>query len=241
MGEIRTAKNAIEKEPPFTTILLDVDGTLLDFDEAERLGVCEAMRAWGVEPTPYLVERYHQINQEFWRSFERGEIAREDIFGNRFSRFFAALGKEVDGRAAEDLYRKQLDLCAILIDGADDICAWLKGQGYDLYIVTNGVSDTQYKRLRLSGLDAYFTDIFVSEDSGSQKPFKEYFDYCFARIREKDPSRMLIVGDSLTSDIRGGINAGISTCWLNAGSQPRVAGIRPDYEIRSLQELKKIL
>ena len=225
----------------FTTVLLDVDGTLLDFNEAERLGVCAVMRAWGMKPTSYLIERYHQINQEFWKAFERGDIAREEIFGNRYVKFFASMGKAVDGTACEILYREQLDNCAILIDGAEDICAYLKDKGYDLYIVTNGVSTTQYSRLKRSGLDRYFTDIFVSEDSGSQKPKKEYFDYCFARIREKDPARMLIVGDSQTSDIRGGMNAGVAACWLNDGTQPRVAGVRADYEIRGLGELRGIL
>ncbi len=231
----------MQTEKRFTTVLLDVDGTLLDFDEAERLGVCAVMRAWGVEPTDYLIERYHQINQGFWKAFERGDIPREEIFGSRYHKFFAAMGKEVDGDAAEDLYREQLDNCAILMDGAEDICIWLKDGGYDLYIVTNGVSSTQYSRLKRSGLDKYFTDIFVSEDTGRQKPQKEYFDYCFARIHEKDPCRMLIVGDSQTSDIRGGQNAGIATCWLNDGTQPRAAGIKADYEIKRLEELKRIL
>lgn len=225
----------------FTTILLDVDGTLLDFNEAERLGVCAVMRAWDVEPTPYLIERYHQINQEFWKAFERGDIEKEEIFGNRYHRFFAAMGKEVDGSAAEELYREQLDNCAILIDGAQDICAYLKDRNYDLYIVTNGVSHTQYSRLKLSGLEPYFTDVFVSEDAKSQKPQREYFDFCFSRIREKEPARMLIVGDSQTSDIRGGSNAGIATCWLNDGTQPRAAGIKADYEIKALKELKDFL
>ena len=225
----------------FTTVLLDVDGTLLDFDAAERLGVCAVMRAWGVEPTDYLIERYHQINQGFWKSFERGEIAREEIFGNRYRKFFAAIGKEVDGDAAEALYREQLDNCAILMDGAEEICSWLKEKGYDLYIVTNGVSSTQYSRLKRSGLDQYFTDIFVSEDTGSQKPQKEYFDYCFSRIPGADPSRMLLVGDSLHSDILGGNVAGTDTCWYNPKGKPGEPGIRVDYEIAELRELEKIV
>lgn len=225
----------------FTTVLLDVDGTLLDFNETERRGVRAVMQAYGVEPTDYLVKRYHQINREFWNAFERGDIRKDEIFGSRYRKFFAAIGREVDGEAAEKLYREHLDNCAILMDGAMDICAYLKEKNYDLYVVTNGVSGTQYSRLKLSGLEPYFTAVFVSEDAGSQKPQKEYFDYCFARIREKDPSRMLIVGDSQASDIRGGINAGTATCWLNDGTQPRAAGIRADYEIRSLGELKRIL
>ena len=229
------------RDAGFTTVLLDVDGTLLNFNEAERLGVCAVMRAWGVEPTKYLIERYHQINQGFWTAYEQGDIAREEIFGNRYRKFFAVIGKEVDGNAAELLYREQLDNCAILMDGAAEICDYLKSRGYDLYIVTNGVSSTQYSRLKRSGLEPYFTGIFISEDSGSQKPQKEYFDYCFARISEKDPAKIMIVGDSQTSDIRGGLNAGITTCWLNDGTQPRAAGIPADYEIRCLDELRRIL
>ncbi|MBP3927270.1 MAG: HAD-IA family hydrolase, partial [Clostridium sp.] len=112
---------------------------------------------------------------------------------------------------------------------------------YDLYIITNGISETQYRRLRDSGLDEYFTDIFVSEDAGSQKPQKEFFDYCFLRIREKDPSQMLIIGDSLSSDIRGGKNAGIATCWLDDGSQQMATDLKPDYVIHALEELKTFL
>lgn len=224
----------------FTTVLMDVDGTLLNFDEAERRGVRIVMHAYGIEPTKAFEQRYHEINKKYWKAFERGEIPKEAIIENRFVEFFRTLGKEIDAVAVERLYREQLDSCAILMDGALEICAYLK-ERYQLYVVTNGISHTQYRRLRDSGLEAYFADVFVSEDSGSQKPKTEYFDYCFARIAEQDRSRMLIIGDSLTSDIQGGKNAGIATCWVNFGRQPRMAGVKPDYEVRSLPELKKIL
>ncbi len=224
----------------FTTVLLDVDGTLLDFDEAERRGVRVVLQTYGVEPTKALEKRYHEINKKYWKAFERGAIPKEAIIENRFVEFFKTLGKEIDASEVERLYREQLDSCAVLIEGASEICACLSSR-YQLYVVTNGISHTQYRRLKDSGLDRYFSDIFVSEDAGSQKPKKEYFDYCFARIAEQDPSRMIIIGDSLTSDIQGGKNAGIATCWVNLGRQPRMAGIKPDYEINRLMDIKKIL
>lgn len=224
----------------FTTVLLDVDGTLLNFDEAERRGVRAVMRTYGVEPTKALEQRYHEINKKYWKAFERGEIPKEAIIENRFVEFFRTLGKEIDAMEVERLYRAQLDSCAILIEGALEICAYLK-ERYQLYVVTNGISNTQYRRLKDSGLDQYFLDVFVSEDSGSQKPKAEYFNYCFARIPEKNPSRMIIIGDSLTSDIQGGKNAGIATCWVNFGRQPRMAGVKPDFEVNKLEDIKKIL
>lgn len=224
----------------FTTVLLDVDGTLLDFNEAERRGVRAVMKAYGVEPTKALEQRYHEINKKYWKAFEQGAIPKDAIIERRYVDFFKSLGMEVKSDDAERLYREQLDSCAILIDGALDLCAYLK-ERYQLYVVTNGISHTQYRRLQDSGLNPYFTDIFVSEDTGSQKPKMKYFDYCFARITEQDPARMIIIGDSLTSDIQGGKNAGIATCWVNFGGQPRMAGIKPDHEVHRLAEIKKIL
>lgn len=226
----------------FTTLLFDVDGTLLDFDEAERRGVRAVLGAFGVEATDAHIRRYHEINQSCWKAFERGDIPKEAIFQTRYPRFFSELGITADAAITEKLYRDELDGCAVLLPGALEICAYLKDR-YQLYVITNGVSSTQYSRLRLSGLDQYFQDIFVSEDAGSQKPQKEYFDYCLERIEEKDISRMLVIGDSLTSDIRGGKTAGIATCWVNLSNapQPSDPGILPDYEIHALHELKHFL
>ncbi len=225
----------------YRDILLDVDGTLLDFGAAEKVGIAAVLTHYGFEPDAERIRLYHQINGAAWAAFERGEVTKERLVEERFEIFFRELGKEVNGREAEDLYRSYLDQSAVLIDGAEDICRYLKGRGYGLYVVTNGTSTTQYKRLALSGLDAFMDGIFVSEDAGSQKPQKEYFDYCFARIPQADPSRMFLVGDSLTSDIKGGINAGISTCWYNPSGLPGREDICPDWQIRRLEELKTLL
>lgn len=224
----------------FEVLLLDVDGTLLDFNRAEKEGISQVLLHFGLEPTEERLVRYHKLNEEAWAAFERGEVTKERLVTERFVVFFRQLGKEADGREAEDLYRSCLDRSAYLIEGAKEICEYLK-ERYDLYIVTNGTSTTQYKRLSASGLDQYVKDIFVSEDAGSQKPRKEYFDYCFSRIPGADPGRMLLIGDSLHSDILGGMNAGCGTCWYNPKGLPGKEGIRADYEIRKLEELKKIL
>ena len=224
----------------YQVILLDVDGTLLDFNQAEADGMKVVLKTYGFEPTQERLSLYHEINERAWAAFERGEVTKERLVCQRFVDFFGALGKEVDGEAAEKLYRSQLDASAILIEGALEICGYLQKK-YDLYIVTNGTSSTQYKRLAASGLDRFVKDIFVSEDAGSQKPQKEYFDYCFSRIPGISPGQMLLVGDSLQSDILGGKQAGTDTCWYNPGRLPGRADIRPDYEIRALAELKSFV
>ncbi|MFR5601246.1 MAG: YjjG family noncanonical pyrimidine nucleotidase [Lachnospiraceae bacterium] len=224
----------------YEVILMDVDGTLLDFNMAERMGIQEVMRAYGVKPTRELEEAYHQLNRKLWEAFERGDFPREHIMEVRFGQFFEKLGIQADGVEAEAVYRQQLNKSAVLIDGATECCSYLKDR-YRMYVVTNGVSATQYKRLDDSGLSWFFQDIFVSEDAGSQKPQKEFFDYCFARIPRADPSKILIIGDSLTSDIMGGNAAGIDTCWFNPGKAVNDKGVEVTYEIRQLKELEGFL
>ena len=228
------------RERKFDVILLDVDGTLLDFGRSEKQGMKVVLEQYGFEPTEERLLLYHEINEGFWSAFERGEGTKERLVWERFNVFCARLGITVDGHATESLYRRQLDDSAFLIDGALDLCQYLK-ERYDLYVVTNGTSSTQYKRLAASGLDCFMKDIFVSEDAGSQKPQKEYFEYCFKRIPGVCPERMLLVGDSLSSDIKGGQAAGTATCWYNPSGLINRTGVRPDLEICALGELKRIL
>lgn len=224
----------------YHTVLFDVDGTLLDFKAAEKSGIDVVMQQYGVCPTEELRRQYRAINDRLWREYEEGSIDRQYIMDTRFAEFFQNLGKTVNGAEAEKLYRKQLDRSAVLIDNAIEICACLSA-GHALYVVTNGVSQTQHRRIKDSGLAPYFKGIFVSEDAGSQKPQKEFFEYCFSRMPDEDRTHMLIVGDALASDIKGGNNAGIDTCWYNPGQIKPDVDVRIDYEITDLLELKGIV
>ena len=224
----------------YRTIFLDLDDTLLDFGAAERVAIAKAFRDLGLEPTPALLKRYSELNQAQWEAFERGEITRDTVLVRRFALLFAELGLFIDPQHAEDVYRGYLGVGHYFVEGAEEVLSYLAPK-YDLYLASNGVAATQYSRLESAGIGHYFKDIFISEVTGSHKPERAYFDYCFSHIPGFDPSEALMVGDSLTSDILGGFNAGIRTCWFNPGCKPLQGPVTPDHEIRALRELKDIL
>lgn len=224
----------------FQTIFLDLDDTLLDFGAAERVAISKTFQEIGMEPTPALLRRYSEINQSQWEAFERGEITRETVLTRRFELLFAELGMAQDPAVTEDIYRTYLGVGHYFVPGAEELLAYLAPK-YDLYLASNGVAATQYSRLESAGIGHYFKEIFISETTGYHKPEREYFDYCFARIENFDPQRTLMIGDSLTSDILGGKNAGIKTCWFNPKHKPRRPDITPDYEIDTLLALRAFL
>ena len=224
----------------FQTILLDLDDTILDFGAAERVAVGKAFSEMGLEPTEELLCRYSEINVSQWEAFERGEISRDRVLTRRFELLYEELGVSLDAEKTEDIYRGYLCIGHYFVEGAVELLEYLAPK-YDLYIASNGVAATHSSRLASAQIGKYFKEIFISETTGHHKPEKEYFDYCFARIENFDPEKTIIVGDSLTSDIRGGLNAGIKTCWFNPKGKPARPDIRPHYEIRSLAELKNLL
>ena len=224
----------------FKTILLDLDDTILDFGAAERVAIAKTFRQIGLEPTDRLIDRYSEINISQWEAFERGEISRDTVLTRRFDLLFEELGVSFDSHSCEDMYRGYLGIGHYFVDGAIELLDYLAPK-YDLYIASNGVAATQNTRLASANISHYFKAIFISETTGHHKPEKEYFDYCFARIEDFDPAKTIIIGDSLTSDIRGGINAGITTCWFNPKRKPQRADIVPNFEIHALSELKNLL
>lgn len=224
----------------FQTIFIDLDDTILDFSAAEHAAISKTFRQVGMEPTPELLKRYVEINNLQWEAYERGEITRETVLVRRFELLFQELRSDLDAQSTEDIYRGYLSIGHYFIDGAVEILEYLAPK-YDLYLASNGVAATQYSRLKSANISHFFKEIFISEVTGSHKPEKAYFDYCFARIPNYDPTKALMIGDSLTSDIRGGKNAGIRTCWFNPKHKPHRPEIEPDYEVFSLEELKTIL
>lgn len=223
----------------YTSLFLDLDNTLLDFNKAEAMAVRRVLAKHGLPCDDEAVKTYSAINKSYWERFERGEIQKNDIFENRFKTFLAKYGATGDTAAIAEEYCALLSEGHYTVAGASQILDYLKGKGYKLYATTNGLSSTQYRRIKESGLGVYFDGVFISEDADHQKPEKEYFDYVISNIEEKDRRNILVVGDSQSSDILGGINAGLDTCWYNpAKAEPKY---KSNYEISDLAELKNIL
>lgn len=223
----------------YTSLFLDLDNTLLDFNKAEAHAIRQVLAVHGLPSDEKAVKTYSAINKSFWESFERGEIPKSRIFTGRFEKLLEVFGANGDPAAFSAEYGSKLAEGYFTVDGAFPVLDYLKEKGYKLYATTNGLSSTQYRRIDGSGLKPYFDRVFVSEDAGHQKPEREYFDFVVSNISEKDKAKILIVGDSQSSDILGGLNAGIDTCWYNPEH------LTPKYpsrfEISALVQLKEIL
>lgn len=224
----------------FKTLLFDADNTLFDFQACEKEALRLTFEKYNYELNDEIAGIYEKINVELWKKYEQGVIDRNTVIYSRFGILFKEIGIKDDGIAFEDDYQEILGMQHFFIEGAPEVIKKLY-QKYDMYIVTNGVTATQLRRLKESGIERYMMKIFVSEETGYQKPMKEYFDYCFSRIENFDPSVAIIIGDSLSSDIKGGNNAGIATCWFNPDRLENKAEVKVDYEITDLKELYKIL
>ncbi len=225
----------------FDTVLWDVDQTLLDFKRSEDYAVRYCFGLFGLEVDDRIVERYSIINEGYWRRIETGEIRKKDALTGRFQTLFGEIGiTGVDAEAFQEEYAEALGSVYYFQDDSYELVKSLKGVCRQ-YLVTNGVTRTQRKKLQLSGLDKLVDGIFVSEQIGAPKPQKEYFERCFAQMPGFRKERAIIVGDSLTSDMLGGNRAGVATCWYNPGGLENLSEVRIDYEIRNLNEIRGIL
>jgi 2-haloacid dehalogenase len=220
-------------------VLLDLDDTIFDFHMAEAVAVRDTLQAFGVDVTDAIIARYSEINDAQWKRLERGEMTRDEVKRRRFEILFEELGIPCDAERVRIYYENRLGVGHFFLPGAERMLADLAP--YDLYLVSNGTTAVQNGRLASAGIAPLFKRIFLSEAIGYVKPQKEFFDACFAEIPDFDPAQAIILGDSLTSDILGGINAGVRTCWFNPKGQPRRADITPDFEIRSLDEFVPLI
>lgn len=225
----------------YTTLLFDADGTLLDFKADEKAALLKVMKLYSIECSDENVELYSRINQSLWKAFERGEIEKQDIQNTRFKEFFKALGISEDYNFTEinKIYLSFLSDGGRLLNGAKELLYKLKNLGYDICIITNGISSTQNKRLQRAEIKGLFSHIFVSEAVGHQKPKKEFFEYVFSIIDEKDTSKLVVIGDSLTSDIKGAVNSGIDSIWIRQDGETPADDCSPTYIIDDIKDVIK--
>ena len=221
-------------------LFIDLDDTILDFHKAERIALSKTLMHFGVEPTDDMCELYSAINKAHWERLERKEITRPQVLLGRFREFFRQVGHEVDPRQVAAVYEENLSQGHYFLPGAEETVKQLSDQ-YPLYLASNGTSHVQAGRLKSAGIIPYFQEIFVSQDVGADKPSPEYFERCFAKIPGFRVEQSLMVGDSLTSDMRGGIGVGMQTCWVAPKERTAPADVTPDYRIESLAELPALL
>ena len=220
-------------------LFLDLDDTILDFHKAERIALSKTIKEFGVEPTDEVLDLYHEINIWHWKQLELGKLTRAEVLLNRFDVLFGKLGKTVDATACARAYEKNLSVGHYFLPGAEEAVDALSKK-YRLFLASNGTASVQKGRMTSANLYRFFETVFVSQEIGYNKPSLDYFNACFASIADFDPEKAMIVGDSLSSDIQGGINAGIKTVWVNPGHAD-CGDIRPDHQIEALYQLEKLL
>ncbi|MBO5317889.1 MAG: YjjG family noncanonical pyrimidine nucleotidase [Oscillospiraceae bacterium] len=224
----------------YEILLIDLDDTVLDFHRTEQDALCATLTAAGITPTVEICRLFSRINDAHWKRLEKGEITRQQVLFGRFRELFDTLCVSGETKPIAVAYMENLAAGHVYLPGAEEALVQLKKK-YRLYLVSNGTASVQHRRLKESGAVSYFDDVFISQEIGVNKPAKEFFDACFARIPEFVPSKTLIVGDSLSSDIRGGQNAGIATCWINPAHKECTLPSPPDYEIEALSQLPAML
>ena len=219
-------------------LFLDLDDTILDFHKAERIAISKTIREFGVEPAEEILQLYHGINKWHWEQLELGKLTRAEVLVNRFGMLFEKLGVEVDAAACAKVYEQNLSTGHWFLPGAEEAVDRLHKK-YRLFLASNGTAVVQKGRMTSANLYRFFEKTFVSQEIGYNKPSKAYFDACFAQIPDFDPEKAVMVGDSLSSDIKGGINAGIKTVWVNP--EHKTSGdVKPDYEIEALSQLEAL-
>mgnify|MGYP000874001783 FL=1 len=221
-------------------VLFDLDDTLFDFHKAEKIALTKTLVHFGIDPTEETLALYSTINAAHWKRLELGEISREEVKVGRYRELFKTIGVECDPVKATAYYESMLAIGHYFMPGAPELLEELYRK-YRLYIVSNGTAKVQEGRIGSSGIAKYMDGIFISQILGANKPDKQFFDICFTEIPDFSLSETVIIGDSLSSDIKGGINAGITTVWFNPKGIENDNDIKPDYTIKELSEVPGLL
>ena len=222
-------------------ILWDIDGTLLNFEEAEKHAIRACFAQFGLgECTDHMLADYSAINRVYWQKLERGEMSKPDILIGRFATFFEKYGLDISCAPAFNAqYQISLGDTVCFNPNGLEVVTALQGK-VKQYAVTNGTKVAQQRKLERSGLNQLLDGVFISEDLGIEKPGIGFFHRVWEQIGQFDPTEVMIVGDSLTSDIQGGNNAGILCCWFNPKGKENATKLRIDYEIKDLTQILSI-
>lgn len=225
----------------YKVLLFDADETLFDFKKSERAAFQNAMLELGVEYEENIhFKIYHDINAAIWREHEQGLITQDKLKVERFRRFLKEIHFSVDPANLANSYMQHLADASILFDDCIELIEGLH-KHYRLSIITNGLTNVQEKRIRKSTVAKYFEDIVISEEIGVSKPNPRIFEHATNNLKFTDKSKILMIGDSLTSDIQGGVNFGIDTCWYNPNKAENKTSLKPNYEVKTYNELKNLL
>lgn len=225
----------------YKLILLDADRTIFDFDRAEIHSVTEALHKYGItENLEAIIASYIVINTKLWKLYERGEMDKAKIRGERFRLLFAEFNLDIDPNEFGEEYLRHLSNNGFIIDGALELCKYLYSK-YKVVILTNGIKEVQERRLAKSNLRPFIHDMVVSDELGIPKPNAELYDFTLNKVGHFSKEEIIMVGDSLTSDIQGGINYGIDTLWYNSDKTPSKEDIKPTYTVTNLKDIYKIL
>jgi len=224
----------------YDTIFFDADDTLLDFRRAERGALTDALTRFGIEATEEIISRYSEINLGFWKLLELGKTTKPVLKLERFRVLCEEFSFSADYLELANAYMERLATKAYLIEGAEDICKTLSKR-CKLYVVTNGAKDIQQSRFGASGLEKYFSGVFISDDIGYEKPDIRFFEHVERTLGVVDRKKALLVGDSLSSDMKGAKNFGVDSCYFDPRGKgyPEDLGIK--YSISKLSELEKIV
>lgn len=220
-------------------VFIDIDDTLLDFTKCANDAIKSACNKFGVPYTTTLVDTFHPINLDLWHRLEKKEVTKEKLFDTRFQIVFDKLGIKADGIAFETAFRENFHESAILVEGARDLLEYLRSK-YKVYVASNASMHQQTNRMKKAELDGYIDGYFVSEEIGFPKPQKEFFDACFKALPDVKPQDVVMIGDSLSADIKGACEYGLKTIWYNHRNEP-TSDVKCDYIVSRLSEVKNIL
>ena len=220
--------------------MMDIDNTLLDFDAAEHKALLETLQQFSLPCDEAAVSRYHEINSSLWGELNKGKIRCDKLVVERFDRFVKEIGAAAKATELNRAYTEHLATHADVIPGAEEALQEL-AEVATMIAVSNGTESVERGRLKLSGFEKYFDDIFISETVGVSKPNPKIFQMAMRKLGIEHSDKVLVVGDSLSADIQGGVNAGLDTCWVNMNGLENESGLTPTYEVKALRELYPIV